>query len=243
VLSDGQWRSIHAFQERELLAILKDANHARRVAHTTHWTKIGDWLGSDRPGSVLELGCGPGRYVALLAQLGHRVVGVDPVSYPTWPLIQMHLAVDLRSGIKAEELPFPDAHFDHVACLGALLYFPDDKQALREIRRVLKPGGRLIVRTVNSNNFYTAVTGRKLDPASHNLYAEDELRSLLETEGFKVANSFTYGFWPPFATDYWWYLMNTEGGRALQSLLSALTPRGKRVNLNMFATRGSSIHA
>lgn len=239
MLSDRQWKRIHSFQERELLSLLEDRAYAHRMSHTAHWSRIGDWLSTDRAGLVLELGCGPGRYVAMLAQLGHRVIGVDPIPYPTWPKIEAHVRVELRSGVHAEHLPFPDSHFDHIACLGALLYFPDDRQALREMHRVVKPGGRLIVRTVNSRNFYTTVTGKKLDPTSRNLYTESELALLLESEGFDVAENFTYGFWPPLATDYWWYLVNTDRGRALQGLLSALTPRGRRVNLNFFATRSA----
>ena len=45
----------------------------------------------------------------------------------------------------AERLQFPDAGFDTVTSLFALLHFPDPLQSLREMRRVLKPGGRAVV--------------------------------------------------------------------------------------------------
>ncbi|HUL32941.1 MAG TPA: class I SAM-dependent methyltransferase [Candidatus Eisenbacteria bacterium] len=43
----------------------------------------------------------------------------------------------------AEQLPFPDRHFDRVTCRFGLMFVPDTQKALREMRRVLKPGGRV----------------------------------------------------------------------------------------------------
>jgi ubiquinone/menaquinone biosynthesis C-methylase UbiE len=189
---------------------------------------------------VLELGCGPGRYVALLAQLGFRVIGVDQSSaesIPNWQRIGMLPGVTLRGGVMAEALPFDDGTFDHAACLGALLYFNDVERALAETHRVLKPGGRLIVRTVNRRNLYTVITGKRIDPASKNLYTERELRDLLRKCGFEISESFSYGFWPPFGTEFWWYLVNTSAGALIQNILSALTLRGNCVNITVFATR------
>jgi hypothetical protein len=81
------------------------------------------------------------------------------------------------------------------------------------------------------------VTGRKLDPASHNIYSEGELRTFLETAGFSVAHSFTYGFWPPVGTMYWWYLLNGVLSQRAQTALSRLTPARHRHNITVFATR------
>jgi SAM-dependent methyltransferase len=45
----------------------------------------------------------------------------------------------------AESLPFPEGHFDAVACQFGLMFFPDRRAAIREMRRVLRPGGRIAI--------------------------------------------------------------------------------------------------
>ena len=236
-LSPEQWRRIADHQRREISDLVDDSAEAKRRSHLPAYACVGDWLTAGQGGRVLELGCGPGRFVAMMAQLGYEIVGVDPVAYDDWDRIRAQLPVTLLNGIRAEQLPFSDSQFDHVTCLGALLYFEDPERALAEIRRVMKSGGRLIVRTVNRNNFYTLATGRKLDPASRNIYSEDELRTFLESAGFSIARSFTYGFWPPVGTMYWWYLLNGVLSQRAQMGLSRLTPARHRHNITVFATR------
>jgi ubiquinone/menaquinone biosynthesis C-methylase UbiE len=138
--------------------------------------------------------------------------------------------VTLQSGVRAEVLPFEDASFDHVCCIGAMLYFEDPDKALREMLRVVRPGGRVAVRTVNSGNLYTRRTGRRLDPDSHQLYTLPELSELVERHGFDVVERFAYGFWPPVATNLWWYLVTTTIPQPVQRGLSSLLPESRRVN-------------
>jgi SAM-dependent methyltransferase len=241
MLSQRQWAQIHANQREEIERLITDRVGTERQALLPDYACLGKWLAPCGSGRVLELGCGPGRFVAMLAQLGYDVVGVDPCGYdsfPTWELLGKLPRVELRGGIRAEALPFSDGTFNHVCCLGALLYFDDPGKALSEIWRVMKPGGRLVVRTVNRDNLYTAATGRKLDPASKNLYTRDELVALVQEHGFRVAESFSYGFWPPAFTQYWWYLVNTIVTPPIQRLLSKITPARRRVNVTVFATHG-----
>jgi len=240
MLSQRHWAQIHANQRREIERLVTDRASTERLALLPEYACVGRWLPPSGGGRVLELGCGPGRFVAMLAQLGYTVVGADPCkpgSFPTWSLVEPLPGVSFCGEVWAERLPFRDDSFDHVACLGALLYFDDPPKALAEIRRVMRPGGRLIVRTVNKDNFYTRFTGKKLDPASHNLYTQQELAEFIRASGFRVAESFAFGFWPPFYADYYWYLVNTLITPRLQRVLSALTPPSRRVNVTVFATR------
>jgi ubiquinone/menaquinone biosynthesis C-methylase UbiE len=243
-LSQRQWSRIHATQQREIETLVSDRNETLRLSMTPAYARIGEWLPPGRAETVLELGCGPGRFVAMLAQLGYRVTGVDlcgRASFPTWEKIEALPHVVLRDEVRAEQLPFPDASFDHVACMGALLYFDDAQRALGEMRRVLKPSGRLIVRTVNRENLYTAMTGLKVDPDSKNLYTRDELVRFLNRSGFQVVRSFAHGFWPPVWTQQWWYLIHTAFGRAAQALLSTLTPQRRAISLTAFAVRAEEL--
>lgn len=238
-LSPRQWQEIHEFQAREMKALVSDAQFAREAAMSDHYSRIGAWITPEHGKRVLELGCGPGRYVALLANLGFDVVGADPcaaASLPTWDMIKAHRNVEFLEHVYAEDLPFEDGSFDQLACLGALLYFNDPAKALAEMRRVLKPGGRMIVRTVNRHNLYRLVTGRNLDPSAPNAYTMSELVEVLQRGGFTVHERFSYGFYPPFFRARWWHLVNGVMSRRSQDMWSTLTPSAFRVNLVAFCS-------
>lgn len=104
-----------------------------------------------QPGdSVLEVGFGPGVAIQLLANAvssGH-VVGVDSSE----EMVEQAMArnaraiesgrVDLRRG-SVEKLPFEDESFDKVLSINSMQVWPDAVAGLREIRRVMKAGGRI----------------------------------------------------------------------------------------------------
>lgn len=99
-------------------------------------------------GLVLEVGIGTGRNMPFYDRARvQRIVGVDPA-------LQMHplarqristagLEVSLV-GLSAEQLPLDDASFDTVVCTYTLCSIPQPLQALAEMRRVLRPGGKLL---------------------------------------------------------------------------------------------------
>jgi ubiquinone/menaquinone biosynthesis C-methylase UbiE len=100
------------------------------------------------PGKALDAACGTGRMTGVLQSLGHTVVGVDgspemlAISRAKLP------AVDLRSAV-LEELPFEDASFDLVTCCLALAHFEKLDPPVRELARVTKPGGRVIISDIH----------------------------------------------------------------------------------------------
>lgn len=104
---------------------------------------------------VLDLGCGTGRFTIPLAELARSVSGLDmsPMMLATArkKLADRGLEADLREGDMAD-LPFPDASFDVVVSMLALMHIPrqDRQQVFREVARVLRPGGRLLVGVKNS---------------------------------------------------------------------------------------------
>jgi SAM-dependent methyltransferase len=234
-MTNARWQRIHDAQREEIRGLVEDTAFARRAASLPHFSRIGEWLETERGGRVLELGCGPGRYVAMLAALGFDVTGVDPVRYPTWSLLARP-NINLRSETSAEALPFANRSFDAIACMGALLYFHDLDRAFSEMRRVLRPGGRLVVRTANRGNLYSRFSGQPMDPAGTNVYTLAGLEEELRARGFEVHDSFTYGFYPPIGVAAWWYLSNCTLPYAVQQWLSRLTPGPARANLVVFAS-------
>eukprot|EP00747_Dinoflagellata_sp_TGD_P171165 gnl/TRDRNA2_/TRDRNA2_204561_c0_seq1.p1 gnl/TRDRNA2_/TRDRNA2_204561_c0~~gnl/TRDRNA2_/TRDRNA2_204561_c0_seq1.p1 ORF type:complete len:325 (-),score=35.76 gnl/TRDRNA2_/TRDRNA2_204561_c0_seq1:274-1248(-) len=100
--------------------------------------------------SVLDVGCGPALLVAdmsvAVGPQGHAV-GIDP-SDTMIALGQEKLKSTQNTALRrgsAEKLPFPDNTFDAVTFCQVMSYVPDVPGALREVRRVLVPGGRLLV--------------------------------------------------------------------------------------------------
>jgi ubiquinone/menaquinone biosynthesis C-methylase UbiE len=98
------------------------------------------------PGRLLVVGCGSGEEAAILAQeLGCEVIGVDLTSQfdPRAAAV-----ADLRHG-DATQLAFADGEFDYVYSFHALEHIKDYRLALREMRRVLAPGGGFCIGTPN----------------------------------------------------------------------------------------------
>jgi SAM-dependent methyltransferase len=101
-----------------------------------------------RPGQrVLDVACGTGvlgREVASRVGSAGGVTGIDPNPGMVAVAKRIAPAVEWREGV-AESLPFPDRTFDAVVSQFGLMFFTNRRQALREMLRVLKPGGRLVV--------------------------------------------------------------------------------------------------
>ncbi len=106
------------------------------------------------PGTLLDFGCGNGAQTLVLADLFSRVEGLDvkPQFLATFEreIQRRNLGATVTAvpydGIR---FPQPNATFDYATTFTVLEHVPDDRAALREIHRVLKPGGLLILSVPN----------------------------------------------------------------------------------------------
>lgn len=120
------------------------------VYDSTRYARINRWdrshlgrvnrLAAFRRGDrVLEVGCGQGHLTKALAAQGVDIVGVDAN-----PQAAEVSGSDLVQCMPAESLLFDDASFDVVVSVHAIEHIPDLTQAMSEIARVLRPGGRAV---------------------------------------------------------------------------------------------------
>lgn len=99
---------------------------------------------------VLDAGCGTGHQVADMVNAGFNAVGVEPSPEMRRRAKALNPGVDVVDG-SITDLPFDDASFDAVIALEVLRYLPrsDNLAAYREMHRVLRPDGMIIVTMVN----------------------------------------------------------------------------------------------
>jgi ubiquinone/menaquinone biosynthesis C-methylase UbiE len=102
-----------------------------------------------RSSNVLDVGCGTGDMAAKLIRRGYEVWGLD-IAEPMIRHARDRCASDRFQVGDIEHIPFADNTFDTAVCLGTIEYLDTDERALREIWRVLKPGGRAVLSTSNA---------------------------------------------------------------------------------------------
>lgn len=161
--------------------------HSRIVTQMLEGIKFRDGRYSD---TVLDVGCG----VGLISQL-----------YPNFDIT----GIDISDGMleknpykwtkaPAEAIPFPDNHFDFVVCRSLLHHLDDPRLGLREMFRVLKPGGRFACWDPNHNVLYELVRHifQRTDRFSHlhKSFTDTELFEMLEEVGFKITEKKYIGY-------------------------------------------------
>jgi ubiquinone/menaquinone biosynthesis C-methylase UbiE len=167
------------------------------------WDKIlfGDgrrWVCSRARGEVLEVAIGTGRNLAFYPE-GVRLTGID--LSPTMLQLardrarELGIEVDLREG-DAQDLPFPDESFDTVVCTLSLCNIPDARKAVAEMKRVLRPGGRLLLLDhVRAASGVVRAFQRVLEVVTVRLEGEHLLRRPLDhvrAEGFRIEEQQRY---------------------------------------------------
>lgn len=151
-----------------------------------------EWVCAQALGDVLEIAVGTGRnFPYYPADVRLTGVDVSPAMLDVARRRAGELAhgVDLRVG-DAQALDLPDARFDTVVATLALCSIPDDRRAVAEARRVLRPGGRfLLLEHVRSPLPTVRMIQRALDPVFVRFAADHLLREPLDqlaAEGFVV---------------------------------------------------------
>ena len=154
---------------------------------------------------VLDVGCGDGALGCAIAARGAEVTGVDAdpamLTAARSRAARQGLAVAFAEG-RLERLPFADASFDLVVAMTVLCFVPDAGGAVREMTRVLRPGGRLVIGELGRRSVWAGlrrVRGRLGSPTwkRARFRTASELRVLMSEAGIEVKVMRGAVFYPP----------------------------------------------
>jgi len=140
-----------------------------------------------RESSLLDVGCGAGDFMAAMRGLGWQVTGVE--TDPRAVERARGRGLDARhTGL--EQAGFDDASFDTVTMAHVIEHVHDPARLLAECRRILKPGGTLVILTPNSASWDHRHFGRDwrgLEPPRHiRIHNRSNLRRMLDTAGLEA---------------------------------------------------------
>ena len=175
------------------------------ITETLELRAMLDLMGELRGARILDVGCGDGLLACIAAARGALATGVD--ANPAMLTAARRRAEEevVKASFvegRAERLPFPDGGFDVVSAVTALCLVADAKLAFREMARVLRPGGRLVVGELGRWSLWAAV--RRLrgwlgSPFWRAARFRDagELGGLVEQAGLSVEAIRGVAFYPP----------------------------------------------
>ncbi len=154
-----------------------------------------DRLPVPRPADVLDAGCGSGRTLLELVDYG-RVSGIELDPDVATVARDRGLGEVLQG--RLEELPWTEERFDLITCLDVIEHTPDDQRTLRELRRVCRPGGFLLVTVPAHQVLWSAH-----DEYNHHYrrYSRRSLRRAAEASGWRIGriSAFNSLLLPPAA--------------------------------------------
>ncbi|MCL4180226.1 MAG: methyltransferase domain-containing protein [Verrucomicrobia bacterium] len=180
----------------------------------------------------LDAGCGGGGACVVAAALGCEVTGFD-ASHALLAIARERLPQAQCVHGDLEQLPFPDGHFDAALAANSVIFAEDIRQAMRELRRVVRPGGRVAVTSwgkpeqVEMRDVFAAVASAMPQrPGGGGPFAwsaDGALANLITEAGFKVVaegGSQCDFHYPDFAA--FWQAQSSAGN--YQPALQAVGP-------------------
>jgi ubiquinone/menaquinone biosynthesis C-methylase UbiE len=190
-VSDTQTRRVQEQFGASAQAYVQSAGHAGGP----DLEQLVAWGRARGPARVLDVATGPGHTALAFAALAARVVAFDV----TEPMLRVAAGFIGGRGARnvayvagaVEALPFGDGAFDLVTCRIAAHHFADVAAAVRQVQRVLRPGGTFLLQDIlghddsEANAFITEVEKRR-DPSHVRAYRASEWKAFLRAAGLTV---------------------------------------------------------
>ncbi|MDP4507674.1 class I SAM-dependent methyltransferase [Nonomuraea turcica] len=194
-----------------------DRGFAQLSSHT-----VGPLLERAHAARLLDVGCGTGVVTAAALALGAEVTAVDADPHMLELAARRHPYATIRQAA-LPELPFADGEFDAVAGNFIINHVPDTAEALKELHRVLRPGGRIALtwwkadEMTATNVFAEAIeaAGVSYEPPPRPFTANDtpdRFAALLTTAGFEEAAVETVRWRHQVDLGAWWTDIVEAGG-------------------------------
>ena len=159
----------------------------QRLLYASRARQVERMLGG-RAGRVLDVGCGPGWLLKAFERRGWEAKGTE-LSVEAAAFAREGLGLDVESR-ELEDLAFPEDSFDAVILWHVLEHLPAPEAVLREVARILKPGGVLFLGVPNWGSPESQSSGPawfQLDVPRHlNHFTAERLEGLLEANGFHL---------------------------------------------------------
>lgn len=158
------------------------------------WRSMFEGLDLKEGEKILDVACGVGVLSLKIAEKGCKVYGIDKsedvIDHAKRRSERERIPCEFEVGT-AEDLPYPDEYFDKVVCSSSLEHFKDDIKTLKEMHRVLKPTGRVVLTT----DSFTYPIHDELKEKHRkigfvvNYYTHEKLKERFEISGFKMERS------------------------------------------------------
>ncbi|MCL6547716.1 MAG: class I SAM-dependent methyltransferase [Alicyclobacillus sp.] len=177
-----------------------DPRHAERLIHPDRQkmlpvSEVLKRLGVEPTHAIADVGCGPGYFTIPLARMTEETVYAVDVSPEMLDMLESRAA---EAGVRrierlqapAEQIPLPDAAVDRVLCAFVLHETDDPGRTLEEFRRLLRPGGRLMILEWEKRPM-------DMGPPVEERIDAGELEETVKSAGFRVQvwrpNPYQYG--------------------------------------------------
>ncbi|NJN15793.1 MAG: class I SAM-dependent methyltransferase [Oscillochloris sp.] len=150
-----------------------------------------------KPGTILDIGCATGIFLDGMRRRGWQTVGIEPSEHAA-DYARNRLGLEVYTG-RLEDVALPEAGFDAISMWDVLEHVHEPQRVLREVARLLRPGGRLILSLPNPDSLEARLLGEHWlgwDLPRHlNLFRPPLLRGILARHGMPVERirSFTAG--------------------------------------------------
>jgi SAM-dependent methyltransferase len=149
-------------------------------------------VAAGRFGNALDVGCGEGRFCRMLKAAGVHATGIDPTPVFLETARKRDPSGDYRPG-RAEQLDFADGAFDLVVSYITLVDIADFRTAIREMARVVKPGGSVLIANLTGFTSACAAQGWVKDAGGRHLHYPvdrylEEFPFWIEWAGIRIEN-------------------------------------------------------
>jgi ubiquinone/menaquinone biosynthesis C-methylase UbiE len=181
-------------EQYDQMSVVYDQRWSHYISRTLQFLKA--WAELSRTDKVLDVACGTGEFEQLIltehseqnmvgVDISERMLAIAQQKLQAYPNVTLSLA-------SVVDLPFADQSFDVIVSASAFHYFENPAIALAEMKRVLKPNGKIIILDWCKDYLLCRICDLILkvtDPAYQQCYTQTEFHNFLTTSGFDITRA------------------------------------------------------